>query len=75
MANNYRIRQDEPSKFTLQMATVSGWIDCESASSIGAAKELIRARKAKEDWVPKYYDENGDLAGDAPATNQPLQDA
>ena len=74
MSNTYRMLHSEPFKVVIQMYTVSGWIDCESAQTVAAAKELIRQRKEKEDWVIKIYDEAGDLVStrispDKPAAN------
>lgn len=67
--------QTEPFKVVIQMQTASGWIDCESVQTVPAAKELIKQRKAKEDWTVKIYDEEGNLADVAPPTNQPVVNA
>ena len=57
------------------MATASGWIDCETTQTVPTAKELIKQRKAKEDWTVKIYDEEGNLADVAPPTNQSTSNA
>lgn len=76
MANIYRMVHTEPYKIVIQMQTASGWIDSDTAGTVAEAKEKIRQRKAKEDWVVKIYDENGDNMVEAnPPANQPVQPA
>lgn len=76
MSNTYRMVQTEPFKVVIQMQTASGWIDCESTQTVPTAKELIKQRKAKEDWVVKIYDEEGNLMGGTVVpTDQPVDNA
>lgn len=56
----YRIYQEAPQLFTIQMETVSGWIGAGAASTtLAGAKELIRQRVEKDNFVPKYYGMDG----------------
>ena len=76
MANTYRMVHTEPFLIRIQLATVSGWIDVESARTIAEAKEIIKQRKDKENWVVKYYDEAGDIVAEVPPTpDQPVDHA
>ena len=76
MSNTYRMVHSEPFKIIIQMQTASGWIESDTAATVAEAKEKIRQRKAKEDWVTKIYDENGDTVAEAaPPTDQPVDNA
>lgn len=76
MANTYRMVHVEPLKINIEMQTVAGWIVVDTAATVGAAKNIIIARKEKENWIVKYYDEAGDLvADDGSTSNQPVVNA
>ncbi len=56
----YRIAHTLPQYFAVEMETVTGWIGTNLASStLAGAKELIRQRIERDNFVPKYYGMDG----------------
>lgn len=75
MANTYRMRATAPSVVVIEMNTVSGWISVDTVPSVFRGVERIKELKEKDDWVCIIYDEQGNVAGSAGASHQPLEHA
>lgn len=55
----YRIKQDKPHRYVVQLATVVGWLDIDSTSTKGAALDIIRQKVADEQHKTAYFDMAG----------------
>lgn len=67
--------QTEPNKVVIEMQTVSGWIAVDTVKNVFDGVERIKVIKAKEDWICKIYDEQGNVVGSAGATNKSMEHA
>lgn len=67
--------QTEPNKVVIEMQTVSGWIAVDTVKNVFDGVERIKVIKAKEDWICKIYDEQGNVVGSAGAANKSVEHA